>query len=346
MPALATVDDKTAAKMIKKEIKIWNTLLERLPTSQQRERLLNHHHVMLLLEAKKLEKVQAKEKVLLDQVLRERDLVKHELDRKVLDKDDFERLCRELQRQNKSMQENCTRLKEENEKKRLEMEQRFQASMSELTEKLKEDTAARERLALETQEMRKRYNSFMEQFQLREEHIQKVFRSKDLEVQLNEAKIAQQLQLTQAAEQQLVFLKQRSAQLLSKEATLRGQLASYREKHGQFDDTLAKSAAFLSTYRTEKEAMLRKIDQRQAENQQLKQQCDQAAAAMAKLVEERAEQLQAQQTLKTRIARMEGLCRVLERERDELRTQLRALDPACPLLEVTAQASAELAATP
>merc|ERR1711915_48951 len=187
-----------------------------------------------------------------ENVQREKEYMEAEHSKVVLTKSRLESLCRELQKQNKLIKdENVSRLKEE-EERRKEVALKFNTTLSEISNLMKENSEKNTKLRDENRDMAGRLQDLVKQYESRETHVEKVLKAKDLQCQLVEAKMAKQhIEITENKEKMLLEKKslledissyQEKLQTMAEtEISLRTQLNSYMEKYEEFQTTLDKS---------------------------------------------------------------------------------------------------------
>jgi Myosin-like coiled-coil protein len=99
-------------------------------------------------------------------------------------------LCRELQRQNKTIKdESFSKIREE-EEKRKETQAKFQKSLNEIQALMNDNNEKNMKLKDDNTEMSKRFQFLLSQYELRDEQMEKINKQMDLMTQLNEAKLA------------------------------------------------------------------------------------------------------------------------------------------------------------
>ncbi|VDP36221.1 unnamed protein product [Schistosoma mattheei] len=125
----------------------------------------------------------------IQQVRVERDQLQNERNRLILQKDKLETLCRELQKQNKIIQEeSLSRARIEDEKRR-EVSDHFQTSITSIQNQLCEYQSKNVELRKENQELADKLGEFIKQHEKREEHVDKLIETRSLELKLSEAKL-------------------------------------------------------------------------------------------------------------------------------------------------------------
>ncbi|KAK7065944.1 hypothetical protein SK128_003130, partial [Halocaridina rubra] len=197
-----------------------------------------------------------------ENIQKEKETMEAEHSKIILTKARLESLCRELQKQNKLIKdENVTRLKEE-EERRKEVSAKFNTTLSEISNLMKENSEKNNKLRDENHDMAGRLQDLVKQYEAREQHVEKILKAKDLQVQLVDAKLAKQhIELTENKEKMLLEKKslledisgyQTKLQTMSEnEITLRTQLNSYMEKYEEFQTTLDRSNKIFNTFKKE-----------------------------------------------------------------------------------------------
>ncbi|KAE8669212.1 glutathione S-transferase DHAR2-like [Hibiscus syriacus] len=242
------------------------------------------------------------------QVLAERDSA-------IAVRDKLESLCRELQRQNKMLMDECKRVSTEGQDIRLDLSARFHNAIKDVTNKMEEQKNECLSQLKENEMLREKLKQFADQYALSEQHFEQKLKQKTLELELADLKIKQhEEKLVQEKTQMKVYAEQVS-QLLATEKNLRTQLTADGEKFQQFQDALIKSNEVFETFKQEIEKMGKSIKELKKENVFLKSKCDKSDVTLIELVEER--ELLKKQLDKTRNQKekLESLCRSLQAER-------------------------------
>lgn len=90
--------------------------------------------------------------------------------------------------------------------------------------------------------MKERFKLFLEQYELREKHFQCVLKSKDLELQIYEAKLSQSKEIVEEDQATVSTLKTELQQSLRAENESRKQLNIYMEKFKGVEKSLSDSS--------------------------------------------------------------------------------------------------------
>ncbi|ORX90926.1 hypothetical protein K493DRAFT_54907 [Basidiobolus meristosporus CBS 931.73] len=282
---------------------------------------------LTLFQAKfRLEQDQAKIHRKADLIGRERDSVKADLSKVSELKGKLENLCRELQRENKRIKEESLRIAQEEQSKRMEISGKFESAIQEIRVKMDQDSEENRKRAEENAALKEKFQSFLAQFDLSEQHHNSIIKSKNLEIQLLEAKINQHVESTaqEMAKAQAITIE--LSESIQRETELREQLTVYVEKFKQVEGTLSQSNEIFTTFRQEMEQLRKRTKKYEKENLLIKQKCEQMNRVILEMVEERARNQSDLAASKKKIGQLENLCRALQTERNDFQKK-------CELLE-------------
>ncbi|CAN1257969.1 Txlna [Linum perenne] len=244
------------------------------------------------------------------QVLSERDSA-------IIVRDKLESLCRELQRQNKVLMDECKRVSTEGQSLRLDLSTRFQDAIKDVSNKLeeqKEDSLSQLR---ENEMLRTKLKQLADQYTLSEQHFAQKLKQKTLELQISDLKIKQHEEKLVQEQSQMKIYAEQVSQLLATEKNLRLQLTSDGEKFQQFQEALVKSNEVFETFKQEIEKMAKSIKELKKENAFLKSKCDKTDVTLIELVEERERLKKQLEKTKNQKEKLESLCRSLQAERKQ-----------------------------
>nr|KJB60587.1 hypothetical protein B456_009G314800 [Gossypium raimondii] len=243
-----------------------------------------------------------------------------ERDTAIAVRDKLESLCRELQRQNKMLMDECKRVSTEGQNLRLDLSARFQDAIKDVSNKLEEQKDDCLSQLKENEMLRDKLKELADQYALSEQQYAQKLKQKTLELQLSDLKIKQhEEKLTQEQAQMKVYAEQVS-QLLVTEKNLRMQLTADGEKFQQFQDALSKSNEVFETFKQEIEKMAKSIKELRKENVFLKSKCDKSDFTLIELVEERERMKKQLEKTKNQKEKLESLCRSLQAERKQSST--------------------------
>ncbi|CAJ0749449.1 15789_t:CDS:10, partial [Entrophospora sp. SA101] len=314
---------KKASKEIKEIINSHDDQLEKIDTIQQR-------YMELFQEMKRLERDYAKMKKRNELLQKEKDSTKNELAKSNSVKHKFENICRELHKENKRIKEESKRLAASEQQKREELSSKFENTIWEIKSKMEEDTDEKKKRAEDNEMLKDKFRSFLEQYELREKHFNSVVRSKDLELQLYEAKLHQQKQLTDQEIVKVNSLKEQVENFTKTEVELRKQLSTYVEKFKQVEETLNKSNELFLSFRKEMEQMNKKTKKLEKENATVKGKCETMNRNILEMAEERTKDQKTIEESKKKQTKLENLCRALQAERTILKKKVQSLEALSP----------------
>ncbi|XP_024902377.1 gamma-taxilin [Pteropus alecto] len=254
----------------------------------------------------------------------------------ILARSKLESLCRELQRHNKTLKEENMQQAREEEERRKEATAHFQITLNEIQSQLEQHDVHNAKLRQENIELGEKLKKLIEQYALREEHIDKVFKHKELQQQLVDAKLQQTTQLIKEADEK----HQREREFLLKEATesrhkyeqmkqqevqLKQQLSLYMDKFEEFQTTMAKSNELFTTFRQEMEKMTKKIKKLEKETIIWRTKWENNNKALLQMAEEKTVRDKEYKAFQIKLDRLEKLCRALQTERNELNEKVAVL---------------------
>ncbi|OON16130.1 hypothetical protein X801_08060, partial [Opisthorchis viverrini] len=186
-----TPEDK-ASKSRKKKSKVIEQALRDLPqdaTLEDKFDLICQKYQDVLHEEKEANTKIKQYEQAAHSIRNERDQLQAERNRLILQKDKLETLCRELQKQNKLVQEESVARTRAEEEKRREVADHFQTGITSIQTQLNEYQTRNSELRKENQELADKLSQFIKQHEKREEHVEKLLQARDLEVKLAEAKL-------------------------------------------------------------------------------------------------------------------------------------------------------------
>lgn len=240
-----------------------------------------------------------------------------ERDAAIAVKEKLESLCREFQRQNKMLKEECQRVSTQGQNFRTDMSDKFENAMKAVGVKLEEQKNECIAQFEENNSLRNKLKELADQYNIIQQKYAHQLKEKTLELELADLKIKQHQAKAAQEHAQMVLYAEQVSQLVSTEKTLRVQLAADGEKFQQFQDALSKSNETFETYRREMEQMVKVIKEFRKQNAALKSKCENSDVALVKLVEEREVMKKQLDKYKNQKEKLESLCRSLQAERKQ-----------------------------
>ncbi|KAL6980390.1 hypothetical protein U1Q18_022032 [Sarracenia purpurea var. burkii] len=232
-------------------------------------------------------------------------------------RDKLESLCRELQRQNKMLMDECKRVSAEGQNLRLDLSNKFQDAIKEVSNKLEGQKDECLSQLNENEMLRSKLKQLAEQYALSEQQYAQKLKQKTLELQIADLKIQQHEEKLVQEHSQMKFYAEQVSQLLATEKNLRLQLTADGEKFQQFQETLVKSNEVFETFKQEIEKMAKSIKELKKENTTLKSKCEKSDITLIELVEERERLKKQLEKVRNQKEKLESLCRSLQAERKQ-----------------------------
>ncbi|XP_010442395.1 PREDICTED: alpha-taxilin-like [Camelina sativa] len=247
------------------------------------------------------------------QVLSERDSA-------ITVRDKLESLCRELQRQNKMLMEECKRVSTEGQSLRSDLSTKFQDAIKDVSIKLDEQKDESLAQLKENEMLRTKLKHLADQYTLSEQQHEQRLKQKTLELQISALKIKQHEEKLIHEQSQMKVYADQVSQLLSTEKNLRLQLTADGDKFQQFQDALVKSNEVFETFKQEIDKMSKAIKELRKENAFLKSKSEKSDITLIELVEERERLKKLLEKTKKQKDKLESLCRSLQAERKQKET--------------------------
>nr|XP_020514215.1 gamma-taxilin-like [Labrus bergylta] len=319
-----------------KEVVLLMQALNSLATPEEKLAALCKKYADLLEESrcmqKRLKALQKKQ----SQIVKEKVHLQGEHSKAILARSKLESLCRELQRHNKTLKDENAQRSREYEEQRKEAMLHFQMTLSDIEVQMEQHSSHNTKLRQENMELAEKLKKLIEQYELREEHIDKVFKHKELQQQLMDAKLQRITEMMREVEEK----QQRERDFLLKDATesrhkcelmkeqetqLKQQLSMYMDKFEEFQSTLAKSNEVFTTFRQEMEKMTKKIKKLEKETTQWRTKWESNNQALLQMAEEKTLRDGHFKALQGKLELLERLCRALQKERNDLNNRLSLL---------------------
>ncbi|XP_077475756.1 alpha-taxilin-like isoform X2 [Stigmatopora argus] len=325
-----------------KEVVLLMQALNSLATPEEKLAALCKKYADLLEESRSIQKrlktLQKKQ----FQIVKEKIHLQGEHSKAILARSKLESICRELQRHNKTLKEENAQRSREYEEQRKEAMLHFQMTLSDIEVQMEQHTSRNTKLRQENVELAEKLKMLIEQYELREEHIDKVFKHKELQQQLMDTKLQRITNMMREVEEN----QQHERNSLLKDATesrrkyelmkeqenqLKHQLSMYMDKFEEFQSTLAKSNEVFATFRQEMEKMTKKIKKLEKETTQWRTKWEGNNQTLLQMAEEKTLRDGHFRALQGKLELLERLCRALQKERNDLNNQLSLIQEHCDL---------------
>ncbi|XP_003404035.1 beta-taxilin [Loxodonta africana] len=326
--------EKKILKGLGKEANLLMQNLNKLHTPEEKLDFLFKKYAELLeehrTEQKKLKLLQKKQ----IQVQKEKDQLQSEHSRAILARSKLESLCRELQRHNKTLKEETLQRARDEEEKRKEITSHFQNTLTDIQAQIEQQSERNMKLCQENTELAEKLKTIIDQYELREEHLDKIFKHRELQQKLVDAKLEQAQEMMKEAEErhnrekeyllnQAAEWKLQAKVLKEQETVLQAQLTLYSGRFEEFQSTLTKSNEVFATFKQEMDKTTKKMKKLEKDTATWKARFENCNKALLDMIEEKALRAKEYECFVMKIGRLENLCRALQEERNELYKKIR-----------------------
>ncbi|XP_077475765.1 gamma-taxilin-like isoform X3 [Stigmatopora argus] len=294
-----------------KEVVLLMQALNSLATPEEKLAALCKKYADLLEESRSIQKrlktLQKKQ----FQIVKEKIHLQGEHSKAILARSKLESICRELQRHNKTLKEENAQRSREYEEQRKEAMLHFQMTLSDIEVQMEQHTSRNTKLRQENVELAEKLKMLIEQYELREEHIDKVFKHKELQQQLMDTKLQRITNMMREVEEN----QQHERNSLLKDATeSRRKYELMKEQENQL-----------------KHQMTKKIKKLEKETTQWRTKWEGNNQTLLQMAEEKTLRDGHFRALQGKLELLERLCRALQKERNDLNNQLSLIQEHCDL---------------
>lgn len=234
----------------------------------------------------------------------------------------LEELCRELQKQNKKIMGDSARVIEEADKKREELSGHFKKNIDDIGVKMEEQNKNYLDALKENQELRESLKKVLEQYDVREKHFENQLHSKDLTVQLAEAKHEQQVHMNKESNEKIELLLKKATVQAEREQQLLEQLNKYGENLTNANETFKQDRELFQQFKAEQKKLTKIVSTLQSENAALKKKCKEYDEGALSILQDSVRKSDQVPKLEKKIQALQQLCRTLKTERDDLLVKL------------------------
>ncbi|XP_073750114.1 beta-taxilin isoform X2 [Callorhinus ursinus] len=231
------------------------------------------------------------------------------------------------------LEETLQRAREE-EEKRKDITSHFQTTLTDIQAQIEQQSERNMKLCQENTELAEKLKSIIDQYELREEHLDKIFKHRELQQKLVDAKLEQAQEMMKEAEErhkrekeyllnQAAEWKLQAKVLKEQETVLQAQLTLYSGRFEEFQNTLTKSNEVFATFKQEMDKTTKKMKKLEKDTATWKARFENCNKALLDMIEEKALRAKEYECFVMKIGRLENLCRALQEERNELYKKIR-----------------------
>ncbi|XP_030782165.1 gamma-taxilin-like isoform X2 [Rhinopithecus roxellana] len=303
--------NRNKEKVLGKEVLLLMQALNTLSTPEEKLAALCKKCADLLEESRN---VQRQMKILQNkqaQIVKEKVHLQSEHSKTILARSKLESLCRELQRQNKTLKEEYMQQKKEEEEGLKEVTAHFQITLTEIQAQLEQHEIHNAKVQQENVEMEEKLKKLTDQYALREEQINKAFKHKELQQQLVDARLQQTAQLIKEADER----HQREREFLF----------LYMDKFEEFQTTMAKTNELFTAFKQETEKLTKRIKKLEKEMVIWCTKWENNNKILLQMAEEKTIRDRNCKVFQIKLERLEKLYKALQMERNELSEKVEVL---------------------
>ncbi|XP_028858413.1 beta-taxilin isoform X1 [Denticeps clupeoides] len=328
--------EKKLLKGLGKEATLMVQSLNKLSSPEEKVELLITKYAELL-EVQKAEQRQLtglqKRHGLLE---RQKDQLQFENSRAILARNKLEGLCRELQRHNRTLKEESLQRSREDEMKRKEITAHFQSTLTDIQAQIEQHSQRNNKLCQDNMDLAEKLKCIIDQYERREQSLEKIFKHRDLQQKLSDAKLEEANMLLKEAEdrhkrekeyllKEAIDKTKKCYTMKEQELQLKKQLVLYSQKFDDFQTTLAKSNEVYVTFKQEMEKMTKKMKKLEKESNVWKTRFESSNKALMDIIEERTEKAKEFELFTLKVNKLETLCRALQEERKALYKKIKEI---------------------
>ncbi|PVI01310.1 hypothetical protein DM02DRAFT_358594 [Periconia macrospinosa] len=320
--------DKEQELEIEREVKKANrelsSLLSNMDGPLTRLEVVQKRYTELLADMKRTEREHQKAKKRGDQLQKEKDASRSELNKVTTMKDKLDKLSRDFAKENKKLKDELHKLETSESAAREDLHDRLSRMVVDVERCItaQNQPEPQNQVDMELDEVfRQKFKSFIDQYELRELQFHSLLRTKELEIQYQMARLEQQRKQQEAESSKSHQLTRQVSTFSQTETELRTQLNIYVEKFKQMqvEETLNNSNDLFLTFRKEMEEMSKKTKRLEKENATLLRNKDVTSRNIAEMVDHRqrmegelAQRDKEIEDQRKKIARLETLCRGMQ----------------------------------
>ncbi|KAL5965737.1 Alpha-taxilin, partial [Taenia solium] len=255
-------------------------------------------------------------------VAAERDQYLDSFNRVNMQKEKLEALCRELQKQNHLIRDQSLAMAQSEDEKRKEVADRFQSGINEIQSQLNDYLEKNNKLREENQMLADKLQKFITDHEKREEYVQKMLKTRELETKLAEAKVVQaravqeqavlrEKRETERAREECNLLKQRLEAHQLVEEKLKEQIEFYKNKYQSFNKTMAKSNDLIENTKKEMQKMTKHVRTAESAALEWRSKWEVSQKALLDMIDECRKEKEKSQALQKQVDSLSNLCRAL-----------------------------------
>ncbi|XP_026993822.2 alpha-taxilin isoform X1 [Tachysurus fulvidraco] len=292
-------------------------------------------------------------------LVKQRDQLQLEHSRGILARSRLEILCRDLYEHTKTLKEEMLLKCQEDEKMRAEIHSQFQGTVLEIQAQIEQHSNCNNKLSQENSDLTNKLTSILQKYERREETLEKIFKHRDLQQELSDAKLEEaNLRLKEAEEKhkrekeyllkEAIDKTKKCFTMKEQELQMKKQLVLYSQKFDEFQATLSKSNDVYAVFKQDMEKMNKKMTKLEKEGNMWKIRFENCNKALTEMIDERSEKGKQMELFTVKIDKLQTLCRALQEERkilyDKIKEiRLQTAPASAPIEDITEEEIPDLA---
>ncbi|KAH7062102.1 myosin-like coiled-coil protein-domain-containing protein [Macrophomina phaseolina] len=306
--------DVEIEREVKKANRELSQLLSQIESPMKKVEEVRKKYSALFADMKRAEREHVKAKKRADQLQKEKDSGKTDLNKMTTLKERLEKMSRDLTKENKKLKEENVQREATESRHREELHYRLERMVLDVEDVInsKENPEPQQVDTDLDRLFEEKFKSFLDQWECREKQFKSLLRVKELEILYHQAKLDQQRKAQEVESSKSNQLTRQVTTFSQTEAELRSQLNIYVEKFKQVEDTLNNSNDLFLTFRREMEEMSKKTKRLEKENLVLTRKQEATNKNILEMAEERTRTQQEMEKLRRKNENLEKLCRGMQ----------------------------------
>ncbi|EFA75417.1 predicted protein [Heterostelium album PN500] len=308
-------EEKKLAKQVQKSMKDLSSSLATLKEDEKVKLLLSKYQQNLT-ERFKYDKKLAQNEEAMSVLNKDNGRLAAELTKSNVVKVRLETLFKEVQKRNDEVMEYSKKTAVEEDQKRRDLSDKFNATLKDVSSKLNDFNDQNERQAKYIEELQDRIKSFEEISQKSNVKFDSVLKKTEAETSILILKLHQQIEMTNRENAKAIKLKEELDRLTAENLIQKEKVKYYEDNFSQFQDIIQKSNEKFLSFKNDMEKVTKANRSLEKDNKQLHSKIEGTNKALINTMTELTQQKKQNETLK-------NLCKTLTTERTQMQNELK-----------------------
>eukprot|EP00397_Hematodinium_sp_SG-2012_P028509 GEMP01030018.1.p1 GENE.GEMP01030018.1~~GEMP01030018.1.p1 ORF type:complete len:369 (+),score=91.49 GEMP01030018.1:28-1107(+) len=207
----------------------------------------------------------------INEIAKEKDRLSAELSRAMQAKAKVEQACKDLQKRQRVLEEENKRISGAEERRRLNLEASCHSTIEGVRQKMEQQQSERSIQQKENEELRERFETFLEKYEDRERVLKEQQETRDREMSLFRERLADRDKLHAEERKRTEELREENARLMAVESELRQQLQSYADRFNTLQQALQTSNDGFENYKLQMDELQSEMQAVRKENEGLQE---------------------------------------------------------------------------